>query len=183
KDGEIPVLQSGTPNNVSPRIAEGEWNCVVHESAGVKQRTWDARFAIGIADEVWPHIVESHAPPAVAGRDIGQRIGDGKPIAGLRGYDARDLPVSDDLIEHAGRASAEGFAVAKGKLVNVAEHEAMPHVEIGVAIFEIRIPLIAEVAIVERPEVCAGSVIFSVRVSIGSLKLHTMREVLFPTHL
>ena len=94
--------------------------------------------------------IESHAPSTVAAGHIGQRIGNGEPIARLRAHDASHLPVPDDLIECADRASAELFAVAKGKLVNVAEHEAMAYVEVGVSIFEIGISLIAEVAIIER---------------------------------
>src|SRR4029077_1508483 len=114
----------------------------------------------------------------VAGGDIGEGIGNREPIASLRGYDSRDLPVSDDLVEHAGRASAKLFSIAEGKLVDIAEYEAMAHIEVGVAIFEIGISLITKIAVVERSQVRTGGVIHSVRVSIGRLKLEAMGKVL-----
>ena len=130
-----------------------------------------------------PHLIKSNAPAAVAAGDIGERIGNREPIAGLRAYDTGDLPVSYDLIKHAGRASAKLLAVAKRKLVDVAKHEAMPYIEVGVAVFEIGISLIAKIAVIERSQVRTGSVIHGVRVRVGGLKLQATGKVLLPAHL
>ena len=133
EDGEIPVLESGPANDVASRIAKGEEDGIVHKGAGVEDRSRDAGFPVLIAYEVRPHFIKSNTSATIAGGDIGQGIGNREPIASLRGYDAGDLPVSDDLIEHAGRASTKLFSVAEGKLVDVAEYEAMAHIEVGVA--------------------------------------------------
>src|SRR5579863_2298211 len=65
EDGEIPVLESGAPNDIAPCIAKGEWDGVVDKGAGVEQRPRDTGFPVGIADEVRPDFIKSDAPSAV----------------------------------------------------------------------------------------------------------------------
>lgn len=150
EDRKIPVLKSRSTDDVASRVSEREGNGVIYESASIENGAGHARLSVGIADDVRAYLEEAHASAAVARGYVGDGVGDGEPISRGSGGDARNLPVADNLVLQPGGVASKLFPVSKWKLINVADHKAVPHVEIGIAVFQKRVTLITEIAVIER---------------------------------
>src|SRR6267154_284769 len=60
------------------------------------------------------------------------------PVPGGESGATGHLPAPDNLVSRAGQAAAEMLAVSTGKIINVAEDETVPGIEIGVPAFPLR---------------------------------------------
>src|ERR1700678_1396664 len=79
--------------------------------------------------------------------------------------------------------ASESLPVPKRKLIDVTNHQAMPNVEIGIAVFEVGVALVAEITIAERAQGGVGCVVQSVSVGIGRFKLQPVRKALLQADL
>src|ERR1700722_228042 len=103
-------------------------------------------------------------------------VGRRKPIPGLRRNNSGNLPVSDELIQDSRRVAPKPLILTEGQVVDVAEHEAMASVEIGIAVFQSRVGLQPEVALILRTEASARGVVERMAVGIGRFKLEAIRK-------
>lgn len=150
KNGEIPVLEAGSANNISAGVAKSKERGVIGESAGVEERARRARFSVGFPDDIGSDFVVTHNSATVSGRDVGNGVGDREPIAGLCGNNTCNLPIPYDLVQNAVSVCAKSLALPEGQLISVAGDEAMPHIEVGISVFQPRVQLIPEVSVVQR---------------------------------
>src|SRR5271156_3842399 len=170
---EIPVLQSRTANNVSPRISEGSKHGVGHEGAGVEQRSGKTVRAVRVPHHIRTRAVK-YRSPAIGIRSVHQIVGGREPIACLRRNNPHDLPVSNNLILKAGRVPAELLIFTERQIVNVAEDEAVPNVKVGIPVFELRICLQTKIPLILRTQTGVRGVVERVTVCVGSLKLQAI---------
>lgn len=159
ENGKIPVLQTRSAHDVPASIAEGKEGGVVGKGASIEYGSGNAGLGIRIADQIRPHFEVSHGAAAIGGRDVGDRVGDGEPVASLGCGDASHLPIPDDLVEHTVGISAESLPLSERQFVSVVDNEALTHVEVRVAVVDPRSQLISKVAVVERAEAGAGGVV------------------------
>ena len=94
---QVPVMQSGAPDNVSSRVSESALLGVGDKSAGVEYRSGQARFSIRICDHIGPRTIENLSSAVGIGgvHDIVRWC---EPITCLRRNNSGDLPVADDLV-------------------------------------------------------------------------------------
>src|SRR5467141_409326 len=65
-------------------------------------------------------------------------VGDRVPVPGGESGDTGNLPATENLVTCAGQAAAEMLAMSDGQIINVAQHETVADVEIGVPAFPLR---------------------------------------------
>ena len=87
------------------------------------------------------------------------------------------------MIQQPGSIAAKHLAFSKGKLVQVAEHETVAHIKIGIAVFQVGIGLVAEVSLILGAQAGAGSIIKRMTISVRGLELQAMSDALFPADL
>jgi hypothetical protein len=154
----VPVLQAGTANDIPPRIAERSERGVRDECAGIEDRAGNARSAVRISNHVRTGAIE-HSSAAIGVGDIYEIVGGSKPVPRLSGDDSSHLPVSHQLILDTGCIAAEALPVPKGKIVDVAENEAMANIKIGVAILQEGCCLQTKISLVLRTQARIRSIV------------------------
>src|SRR5205823_8525551 len=100
------------------------------ERAGIEKCSGDTRMAIRIL----PRHQISTLPPIRVGK-VAIAVGDRVPVPGRESGNTGNLPTTENLVSRAVQAAAEMLAVSNGQIINVAEHEPVADVEIGVPAF------------------------------------------------
>src|SRR5271155_88869 len=181
-EGQIPILQARSQDRVSSRISECAQLRVGHKRASIKQRSRQAMRPVRISYHIGTRAIEDLAAAIRIG-DVHQVIGRCEPIAGLRRDDSGDLPVGDELVGNAREVRAEVLAVPERQIINKVDDESVAHVEIGVAIFQVRLRLQPEVSLILRAQTGRRRVVESVAIGVCGLKLQAVGETLFETKL
>src|SRR4029079_3265538 len=143
-EGHIPGLVSRSANLVTALISEGTLNQISGKGAGVEESTGNTRRGIRVANDVRTRAIDD-CPAAICIGAVYKRIIDGEVVSGGSSRDAGDLPIADQLVENAAGISSEHFAPAEGKIIGVADYEAMANVNVRVAVFRPGETLIAKI--------------------------------------
>src|SRR5208337_3181590 len=179
----VPGFVARPQDDVAPGISKrSRLDRGIIKGAGIKQRAGNTGMRIWILDNVGACGVPSHRTAAIGAAGV-VGIAHGIPIARGGGKYARQLPVSDELVQNTGSALAEEFPTTKRQIVHIAQNKAVANVEVGVGILQIGVRLIAEISVVRRAHTGAGSVVKGVGVSVSGLELQPMAEALFQTGL
>src|ERR1017187_416638 len=185
----IPVLQPRSDDDVPARIAETRLGSGRHHerrhraaTAGRVARVGNVAVRVaGIDHRLGKNIRTVGAQPDA--EDVaGQQDAGREPSLELG--NAAELPPADDLIGDYRQVRKERFALAEGKLIDVAEDQPVPNVETGKAA-EVT-PQIPLVAAVEPSPVAVSaltSVIDRLRMRVRSEKLHAVGEAFLDLHL
>src|SRR5580692_1117104 len=181
-EGQIPILQARSQDGVSSRVSECAQLRVGHKRASIKQRSRQAMRPVRISHHVRTRAIEDLAAAIRIG-DVHQVVGRREPIAGLRRDNSGDLPVGDELVGNAREMRTEVLAVPERQIIDKVDDESVAHVEIGVAIFQERLRLQPEVALILRAETGRRRVIERVAVGVGRLKLQAIGKALFQAKL
>src|SRR5208283_1288177 len=142
----------------------------------------NAGMRIWVLDNVGACAVVDNRTAAISAAGV-ILIAYGVPIARGGGEYARQLPVSDDLVQNTGGAFAEEFSATKRQIIHIAQNKAVANVEIGVGVFQAGVRLIAEISVVRRAQAGAGSVVKRVGPRISGLELQSVAKALFQTGL
>ena len=94
---QVPVLQSGTPNDVSTCVSKRPLGGIGDKGASVEYCSGEARRSVGISNNIGTRTIENFSS-AIGIRDVHQIIGGREPIACLRRDNSSDLPVADELV-------------------------------------------------------------------------------------
>src|SRR3984893_3549845 len=178
----VPSFVSGALNDVASGIAERSLDIVVRKRAGIEQGPRDAGRGVGIADQGGASAIKADGSTAMG---IGNRnnVSSGVVIAGGSGKDPAHLPIAKNLVHKAGSIFGKHASTAEGQVVNIAEDEAMTHVEIGITVFSIGEALGAEVSLVQRSQAGARCVVEGVRKGGSRLIVQPVREAFLHANL
>src|SRR5208337_5316201 len=179
----VPGFVARSQDDVAPGISKrARLDRGIVKGAGIKQRAGNARMGIWVLDNVGACAVPNNRAATIGAAGV-VGIADGIPIARGGGEYARQLPVSDELVQNAGSAFAEEFPATERQIIHIAQYKAVANVKIGVGIIQIGVRLIAEISVVRRAQTGAGSVVQGVGVSVSGLELQSVAEALFQTGL
>src|SRR5207245_2177000 len=151
EDGKVPGLETRTAQRVPSCIAERAEGRI-HECAGIEKSSWYAGRSIRIGYLVRPLL-------SVRLRSGRIRTRHCKPATRGERCNATHLPAAEDAIGGAGCVGCKMLAVPEWQLVEIAQHEAMPNVEVGVSVFPLRMSAPAVAVVVLRSEVGVRSFI------------------------
>ena len=97
--------------------------------------------------------------------------------------DASHLPVTKNLVHHAGSSFAKRTSATERQVVDIAENEAVAHVKVGVAVVLVGEALVLEIPVVHRSQAGAGSIVEGVRESVRGFVLQSVRVALLQANL
>jgi len=143
----VPLCISGALDDVASGVAECPQVRVVGERASVEERAGDTGLGVGITNQVGARAIVANGSTAIATGNIID-ISGSVVIAGCPGKDARHLPVAENLIHDARRVPSKHSSAAEGQIIDIAENETLPDVEVGVAVVLVGIALVLEIPVV-----------------------------------
>ena len=93
------------------------------------------------------------------------------------------MPVAKNLVYDARSILSKHFSATEGQVIDIAENEAMTHVEVGIAVVLVGVALVLEISIVHRSQAGTGGVVEGVREGISRFVLEAVRVALLQANL